>query len=109
MNPHPIMAIKVQNSTAALPETGLLQTPESLPCHHLKYVAVTHPGADHARCSLICVIKKDTLPYRQKASSLTRQYKFPVNTDHHSYVYKSPGITCLVLANQFAVGLKLFI
>jgi hypothetical protein len=35
MNPHPIIATKAQSSIAALPETGLHQTPESLRCHHI--------------------------------------------------------------------------
>jgi hypothetical protein len=41
-------------------------------------VAVTHSSTDHARCSLTCVIRKDTLPHYKKASSLARQYKFPL-------------------------------
>jgi hypothetical protein len=39
------------------------------------FLAAIHPGADHARCSLIGVIKRKTL-YRiaRKASSLAKKY-----------------------------------
>jgi hypothetical protein len=68
VNPHLILAKKAQSSTEALPETGLHQTPESLRCHHsLRVVAVTHPGADHARRCLTFVIKRNTLPHQQKS------------------------------------------
>jgi hypothetical protein len=76
INPHSIMATKAQSSTDTLPETGLHQTPESLRCHH--FVAGTHPGSNHARRCLTCVIKRNTLLHHQKVSSLVRQYKFPL-------------------------------
>jgi hypothetical protein len=54
------------------------QTPESHRCHHLLRVAVTRPGTDHARCSLIYVIRRDTQPHHQVASSLKLALYWPL-------------------------------
>jgi hypothetical protein len=71
MNPHPIMAIKAQSSTEALPETDFYQTPKSLRCHHLYW-----PRS----LQLNLLDQESHVLYRitRKAISLTRQYKFPL-------------------------------